>query len=430
MSDQLAETQLRRDSNVILYLPPGPLMQGMRLDCMSSRDGAETDSRKTRGLGSTSTPGQSPQHVLASTLSATVVTLNYRLGKAEGPSVSMNEDLESVLSDSEVTARTPEARTDFQYPTPIHDTLIGFDWIQRNLKPNKLGVFGTHVGGSLSLMLALTEAKSVQAVAALDPICDWPSLDDYCEVEGNTDANAPRQKRLRKGKTVHGCALPDLVPLLEARERFFSSPERCFDAFASPVLFLRSAGRDVPMRFPQYLTGPDYPVPTIENIESVTSVEQHDSPQGSLADQDTSPLLSTNDGASSESSESLSSLPRRRKALSRWPPYGLDYGLSGQRWTGTGHGIGRLQMTLPWVRIFSQGLLARGSENNGDVPPGSTVLSQQGEEMVSAMRRACFWGQEKGVGERRVTMTRVGRDAEDEVGDWLGEALDREMDEP
>lgn len=384
---------------------------------MTGRNAIAADIRAERDLNSALT-SQSPQHVLASTLSSTVVTVNFRLGTADEPRSPVDGDVESAASRSEESPVKTEAQLGFQYPTPIHDTLAGFDWIQNTLKPAKLGVFGSHVGGSLSLMLALTEARSVQAVAALDPICDWPGLDEYCEVEGNTDATTARQKRLRKGETVDGFAAPDLVPLLKARERFFSSPERCFDAFASPVLFLRSAGRDVPRVFPQYRTGPEYPVPVVKDTGSSTSTEDLDAQS-----------LDGEGSAASESSFSLPPSPRRRKALSRWPPYGLDYGISEPRWSGHGHGIGRLQMTLPWVRIFLQDRLAGLSEGNSDVPVGSTVLSQQGEEMVSVMRRACFWGREKGVGEQRVTLTRVNREVEEEVGKWFGDVLDGKMDE-
>ena len=124
---------------------------------------------------------------------------------------------------------------------------------------------------------------------------------------------------------------------------------------------------------------------------------------------------------------------RRRKALSRWPPYGLDYGLSGKTWSGPGDGVGRLQMVLPWVRLFTSdggAGLASGSLSSSAIEmkktregvQGSTVLARQADEMVSVMRRACFWGREKGFGERRVTLSQVrgnGDNVGEEVGDWF-----------
>lgn len=135
---------------------------------------------------------------------------------------------------------------------------------------------------------------------------------------------------------------------------------------------------------------------------------------------------------------------RRRKALSRWPPYGLDFGLSGDTWSGPGDGIGRLEMALPWVRVFSRedGVnLASDSLSSSAIEMkkkpregghGSTVLARQADEMVSAMRRACFWGREKGVGERRVTLSQVqgtGNNAGEEVGDWFKDLFEGTMED-
>jgi hypothetical protein len=115
---------------------------------------------------------------------------------------------------------------------------------------------------------------------------------------------------------------------------------------------------------------------------------------------------------------------RRRKSLFRWPPFGLDYGLDGP--SPSGNGIGRLEMTLPWMRIFTQ-------EEAGELPPISRdrpryarrnpprrILELQAGEMVSVMRRACFWGRETGFAEERVTSssTRNENWARD-AGEWL-----------
>jgi hypothetical protein len=48
--------------------------------------------------------------------------------------------------------------------------------------------------------------------------------------------------------------------------------------------------------------------------------------------------------------------------------------------------------------------------------------------MVSVMRRACFFGREKGFGERRVTLERdvgvLGLGLGEEVGGWFGGVFD------
>lgn len=95
-------------------------------------------------------------------------------------------------------------------------------------------------------MLALTKVQKVMAVAAASPICDWPGLDECC-IRIPEVIDGP--KKNSKKKASKAVAMPDLVPLLEARKQLFSSFERYFDAFASLILFLRSAGRDVPKAF-------------------------------------------------------------------------------------------------------------------------------------------------------------------------------------
>jgi hypothetical protein len=373
----------------------------------------------------------SPQHLLASATSATVVTINYRLGKQHGanaqPENTLSENEQS--SDPEVTINAqPDT---FKYPTPIHDTLAGFDWIKNNLNPAHLTVFGSHIGGSLALVLALTEAQSVQAVAAYEPVCDWPGLDDHCAIEdaeiqeSTTESQSNHGiKRPPRKKIPSSPAPPDLVPLLEAREKFFSSPERCFDAFASPILFLRSAGRDTPRAFPRYLMGPGYPVPKLIKTRRFSSAEHNEALDGSSWDRDVDPDVDAEDPY-----EHSVPVVRRRKALSRWPPYGLDYGVSGKMWSGPGHGIGRLQVTLPWVRVFLRGGVEEAATGYKNVDAGHTVLAKQGEEMVSVMRRACFWGREKGFGEKKVTLARMSTSPEEEAGVWLNTVFDGSIEE-
>ncbi|KAJ6127145.1 hypothetical protein N7523_002757 [Penicillium sp. IBT 18751x] len=415
--------------NVILYLPPGPLFQGPGAN-PAQDDAASFELHEQADSLDVNSKGSSPQHLLASAASATVVTINYRLGGPKGESALPEKTfLEQVQpptpgdSDS-----TPNGQKDFyKYPTPVHDTLAGFDWIQNNLNPAHLTVFGSHIGGSLALMLALTEAQSVQAVAAYEPVCDWPSLDDHCAIEdpatemGTDVKRHPGTKKASKKKISDSSAPADLVPLLQARERFFSSPERCFDAFASPILFLRSAGRDTPRSFPRYLIGPGYPVPTLKKTRKFTSAEQLDVLDGSLWDRDVYPDVDAEDQYNPSAP-----VVRRRKAVSRWPPYGLDYGIRKKTWAGSDHGIGRLQVTLPWVRVFLRGGFGESLEEESKE---HTVLAKQGEEMVSLMRRACFWGREKGFGEKKVTLARVAGSLEEEAGAWLKSVVDGSLEE-
>ncbi|CAG7968484.1 unnamed protein product [Penicillium salamii] len=425
--------------NVIMYLPPGPLFPQLDSN-LRQEDGPSLPDALGQANGYaaplTST-GQSPQHVLASTTSAVVVTVNYRLGEANKRTHSSEKAIQTSEEPSEISDQTTDSTSpqplSYKYPTPVHDTLAGFDWIHKSLNPSKLGVFGTHIGGSLALMLALTEARSIKAVAALDPVCDWPILDEYCtresaNVNTSDDADggtpAPKTKRQRRKAAPN-----DLVPLLEARSRFFATPERCFDSFASPILFLRSAGRDVPRAFPRYLTGPEYPVPVLRETPSKAKAADDES----IWDLDEYP-----DADGEDVDEFAATATRRRKALSRWPPYGLDYGLSGDTWSGPDEGIGRLEVTLPWVRVFARSGNSSGVDGEVSTKPvarakessvGSTVLARQADEMVSVMRRACFWGREKGFAERKVTLSKVGDFSDSEAGNWLHEAFQGNLED-
>ncbi|KAJ5168767.1 uncharacterized protein N7482_004361 [Penicillium canariense] len=398
--------------NVILYLPAGTMFQG-RAGAVQRGGGSDVQvAARERKIDTADFTGLSPQHALATMTSATVVTVNYRLGEV-ADAVSWDEEA-APNTPEKLPLSAPEPPTKgaqssyFTYPTPIHDTLAAFDWIQTHLQPAQLGVVGTHIGGSLAIMLALTEAQSVKAVAAIDPICDWPGLDEYCTPEpigltesagatitSQSPARLIKPKRSSKKGASRATAPPDLVSLLRAREALFASPERYFDAFASPILFLRSAGCDVPRAFPQYLTGPEYPVPVLKRTPKVTAAEQHDAPDGSLWNRDIYPAADAEDADLGEVT-----VVRRRKALSRWPPFGLDYGSGGGSWSGGGTGVQRLQVTLPWVRIFAE---------------GETVLADQG-----GGDGVCFAA--GGFGERRVTFERVtgNEPSGKEVGGWIG----------
>ncbi|KAL2001044.1 hypothetical protein VTN02DRAFT_2303 [Thermoascus thermophilus] len=399
--------------NVILYLPPGPLFQ--------------TRPAEEGGHGSTRSHAQ---QVLASTTLCTVVTVNYRLGQvgtASEPPNSTTTTTEEKENDPAATKAEAKAEVKappfFKYPTPIHDTLAGFDWIRETLDPARLCVFGTHIGGSLALMLALTEPKTVHAVAAREPVCDWVELDEYCtipqaaEVGDDTEPQQARRPPPSRRNAQRRAAAPpeDLVPLLEARERFFLSAERYFDAFASPILFLRSAGADVPRAFPTYHTGPEYPVPVLKTPELL--LEEEEQPLG---------LQRAHRGWESDDGEEKP--VRRVKALSRWPPFGLDYDVGPA--TRSALGPRRLAVTLPWVRVLVPGRKGRRR----------TVLARQAEEMVSAMQRACFFGLEKGFGEHRVQLIVVPEAARpagdsdsdtavEEAGKWFREVLEEEQEQ-
>lgn len=322
----------------------------------------------------------------------------------------------------------------YKYPTPVHDTLAGFDWILQNLQPAKLNVLGAHIGGSLALMLALTESKSLHAVAALEPVCDWVELDEYCTILPDNENEADLARSPRRSGGRRSTAPPDLVPLLHARKSFFQTPERYFDGFASPILFLRSAGSYVPRKFPEYLTGPEYPIPVLKQPtkEDEDKLDSWDI-YTALYSEEAIPTPSGSESASDLLTDpvDIHKGVRRRKSLSRWPPFGLDY-----RSSSSGKGVDHLEMTLPWVRLFIR-------EEADELPtvthdrsryarrfPPRRVLESQADEMVSVMRRACFWGRETGFAEERVTLasTRSEKWVRD-AGEWLERLVETPTDD-
>ncbi|OKL61451.1 hypothetical protein UA08_03479 [Talaromyces atroroseus] len=431
-----ATENAKYNSKVILYLPRGPIFQDE--STLNTNDSSRTtdyfpadhDIEVSSPFGGALSTAQ---EVMTAVTEASIVTLNYRVGYTYAGARTAAEDKDKDKNRNRVLHR---------YPTPVHDTLAGLDWILRTLRPEQLFVFGSNIGGSLATMLALTESEHIHAIAAHEPVCDWTGLDDYCTIDqrlSETESGAnnnqgedmslkdieqkqryfvcqPVQKKqtLRQRKKT---APSDLVPLLQTREYLFNTPSKYFDAFASPMLFLRSAGKDVPKIIPKYLTGPEYPTPVLKSPPAAEDVmdlwDIHMQPEDEIAS-------STENLGQEEERERPS---RRRKALSRWPPYGLDHG------NANGRGFSRatrLQITLPHVKLFAR-LGSTPSDprwNAAVTDPGmlhpnhtpslrklaldnnnnNSVLGMQAKDMVSVMRRACFWGKEAGNGEERVTL--------------------------
>ncbi|KAF1925088.1 alpha/beta-hydrolase [Didymella exigua CBS 183.55] len=257
-------------SPVLIYLPPGPVVP----------HNPEADEGIIAALRASS--------------AATVVRINYR------------------------------ASSQHQFPTPYHDVLYGFDWIQDNLlldasqKPYaaRLGICGELMGGSIATMLALTECRvgesRIVAAAVNNPVADWVFPDDLPHVSApelpepasseETSFSAeedmmasfkalkvgalPKTKagRKRKPKAVpltswqawaDSSTIPTL-PLAEMRSLLFRRQEDMFDRFASPIHFFRSPHAQLLM--PQQpvdsaLDRPDYAV----DIETQMSLSHFES---------------------------------------------------------------------------------------------------------------------------------------------------------
>ena len=207
--------------------------------------------------------------------SPVVIYLPGNLGRVIEP--SKYPPLPALAFAANATAVCIHYRTSAEqpYPTPIHDVLAGYDWVQRHLarrsvdsnnvndaqcstEAANIGVCGEGpVGGSLASMLALTECRptsgAIKAAAIGNPILDWTSLfpvgDNGVPLAGlspektvSTSASNVAPQRLA---TQHDQTLSE-AGLLHLRSRLFTRPETYFDPFASPLLFFRTPASDIP----------------------------------------------------------------------------------------------------------------------------------------------------------------------------------------
>lgn len=332
----------------------------------------------------------------------------------------------------------PDPPGPFYFPTPVHDTLAAFDWVFEQMAPEHVCLFGRHIGGALALMLALTEPRSVHAVAAEEPVCDWTTLDDYCLVEEEPNAGTPgdgqgkgQQEEEQKYGHERGHSQParipaDLVPLLAARQRLFRTASQYFDPFASPVLLLRSPGRDLPIaRMPRYrfrYRSPRSPnathaAPTTPttNQHAMVPIALPPTTAELVAHIARLQLLTGSAPADRAARAALRAdavtgrlvvpqTPRRRRVLARWPPVGADAnatdrapvlraGRSAMLEPGTGGagtavggeregraGNGGRGSLLPAVRIYIHGEGEAGEENakqSGTEEPGTPATKQR-----------------------------------------------------
>jgi hypothetical protein len=283
--------------------------------------------------------------LLASLLpTTTIITLNYRLSPIPSPQT---------------------------FPLPIFDTLKAFDYITSTRSPHnagqtpRLGLYGSHIGGLLATTVALTEPRSVHALAVSEPVVDWVGLDEM-EEANNTKSSHTRRKPKSPPPPPPSVAPPDPTRLLSVRSKLFRAPEAYFDAFASPILFLRAPGRDCPTDNPDPFLSSPFP--------AAQAFRPYDD------DFDVHPSTSSYQA------------PKRRKVLRRWPPHTTD------------------PMLPPYTRVYVR-----------DTSGGEAgVLRGQGEELVELMRRACFYGRGKGFGEARVQLQKMADIPESEVEGIIG----------
>lgn len=247
-----------------------------------------------------------------------------------GPVVPPNPEVEEGIiaalrasSAATIVRINYRASSQHQYPTPYHDVLYGYDWIQEHMlldgadKPYvaRLGICGELMGGSIATMLALTECRvgesRVVAAAVNNPIVDWVFPDDLPhlnpaelpEPASNEETSFPAEedmmasfkamkvgelpktkaKRKRKPKAVPltswqawaDSSIVPTLPLSEMRSVLFRRQEDMFDRFASPVHYFRSphAQLILPQAADSALDQPDYAL----DLETQMSLSHYNS---------------------------------------------------------------------------------------------------------------------------------------------------------
>ncbi|EXJ90462.1 hypothetical protein A1O1_03565 [Capronia coronata CBS 617.96] len=356
--------------NLLVYLPPGPSI----------------------GHDSTSTPSVQRLACFQAFLPPTTshVVINYRLG--------LNED------SSEIT----------RFPVPIHDVSTAFEFLTSSTSPFNRGqdrapricLVGSHIGGALATMLALTEPNSVHALAAIEPMVDWVGLDELVE---QLLAAESRKRHIQKTAARYGVDNPSVLAaaeeLIKLRAKLFGTPSSYFDPFASPTLFLRAPGRDTPwsttvgdrlvseMGLDENDGGSDNE--SNGNQSSDTMSQPYASSTASTTSSETveAALVTDNQAISSKDTESS---PRRRKVLRRWPAIGNPD-----------------SVLLPHVKVIVRGQLTAtpvttplpSDRKAVSIGLGLAALKHaQGIELAELMRRACFLGRERGFAEERVSL--------------------------
>jgi acetyl esterase/lipase len=167
----------------------------------------------------------------------------------------------------------------YQYPTPIHDVLCGFDWIVEYLLPKRgitrvgrsefvgqMAVCGELIGGSLATALALTECRigqpGIVAAAVSNPLVDWVSIENVSQAKKG-------QTAMKESDSEDSVILSELQRLRYLRGTLFKRPEGYFDPFASPILFFRSAGVGVPP------PSEDLPIDDLEQLSMLERAEYY-----------------------------------------------------------------------------------------------------------------------------------------------------------
>jgi len=169
------------------------------------------------------------------------------------------------------------------YPQPVHDVLAGWDWVVKTVKDLQdgssakdtglagarstrdrdassigIGVYGELVGGSLGVMLGLTECDASATGTAASRSSDYSWATNKARItpsdRGNTYVKAVATRDaivdwVFPPPTPSSAAISSTDVLQNLRDDMFraqSHPSTYFDPFASPIHFLRTPSAALP----------------------------------------------------------------------------------------------------------------------------------------------------------------------------------------
>ncbi|SPO04905.1 uncharacterized protein DNG_07590 [Cephalotrichum gorgonifer] len=159
--------------------------------------------------------------------------------------------------------------TPLRWPTPLHDVSFAYAHLTRTLCPphpsrRPIYLLSSHLGASLATSLALTESRphvpfAVRGLAVYNGVYNWtmflPDHRVHRASPKKTKAKKSTKPRRRNsggedGDDSHGGGACAAMRHLESSiPDLFPRAAHLFDPFASPSLFFRTAGLDVPSSF-------------------------------------------------------------------------------------------------------------------------------------------------------------------------------------
>ncbi|KAF3061698.1 hypothetical protein GL218_03098 [Daldinia childiae] len=167
---------------------------------------------------------------------------------------------------SAASASTDKSDEEFSpilsWPAPIHDVSMAYSWIAQNLGPSGYArrdvyLYGSYLGASLAMSLALTETypyeqMAVRGCIAFNGIYNWTTF-----LPDHPINNPPKPGSTLETKIPSRSNDPHFQELKQHVEALFVSPSGLFDPFASASLFFYTPGLLVPPDFTTSALSPE-----------------------------------------------------------------------------------------------------------------------------------------------------------------------------